>query len=109
MNFSGIDFEHAYSILPSKGVETEDELIWDYAFEETIVLGHTLLVVPVMQHYGPLTPKLDLKGPTKKFEQAQPLLMVGMIGDCVKGKFFEQIKRKAEQGNELAKNQINSL
>jgi len=109
MNFSGIDFEHTYGILPSKGAEIEDKLVWDYTFEETIVLSHTLLVVPVMQHYGPLTPKLDLKSPTKKFEHAQPLLAVGMIGDCVKGKFFEQIKQMAEQGNELAKDQIISL
>jgi len=109
MNFSGIDFEHTYGILPSKGAELEEKFVWDYTFDETIVLSHTLLVVPVMQHYGPLTPKLDLKGPTKKLEHAQPLLAVGMIGDCVKGKLFEQIKQMAEEGDELAKNQIDTL
>merc|ERR1711963_832920 len=109
MDFNGIDFEHAYSILPSKGAETEDRLVWDYTFEETIVLSHTLLVVPVMQHYGPLTPKLDLKGPTKKLEHAQPLLAVGMIGDCVKGKLFEQINQMAEQGDKLAMNRMDTL
>merc|ERR1711903_317323 len=69
---------------------------------EILVIGHTLLLVPVMQHYGPLAPKLDLKGPTKKFERAQPLLAVGMVGDCVKGAFFNEIHESAVKGDEMA-------
>jgi len=109
LQFSGIDFEHLYRILPSGSGEVSEPGVWEYTFEESIVLGHTLLLAPVMQHYGPLIPKLDLKGPTQKFEKAQPLLAVGMVGDCVKGKFFDDIKQLAEQGNELAASQRDTL
>jgi len=64
---------------------------------------------PVMQHYGPLIPKLDLKSPFSKFEQAQPLLAVGMIGDCVKGQFFNEIKQLAESGDVVAQQQRDTL
>mmetsp|Transcript_88353 Transcript_88353/g.156419 ORF Transcript_88353/g.156419 Transcript_88353/m.156419 type:complete len:521 (-) Transcript_88353:52-1614(-) len=103
LKFSGMDFEHRYNILPTQGGDMRQPSgIWDYSFAESIVLGHTLLVVPVMQHYGPLMPKLDLKGPIDEFEHPQPLLAVGMVGDCVKGSFFDEIKRKAEEGDEEA-------
>merc|ERR1719486_711364 len=109
LKFSGIDFEHLYRILPSQSADEEGEA-WRYNFEESILLGHTLLIAPVMQHYGPLSPKLDLShGPTKKFEQAQPLLAVGMVGDCVKGKFFDDIKMMAEKGSEVAIRQRDTL
>jgi hypothetical protein len=86
--------------LPSKKKDCDDA--WEYNFEESIVLCHSMLVVPVMQHYGPLIPKLDLKGPTRKFQKPLPLLVVGMIGDCVKGKFFDSIKSMAAEGNQVA-------
>lgn len=109
LDFSGRDFEHLYHILPV-GEATEDRIgIWRYSFAESIVLSHTLLLVPVMQHYGPLMPKLDLKGPTKKFEQPRALLAVGMIGDCVKGTVFDDIKQKADAGDERAKRQRDTL
>lgn len=104
--FNGTDFEHTYKILPGG---KDHPCCWGYNFEESIVLSHTLLLVPVMQHYGPLTPKLDLKGPTRKFEQAQPLLVVGMIGDCVKGAFFDDICKKASDGWEAATKQRDTL
>jgi len=110
LQFSGIDFEHLYKILPSEpGEEVAPTGVWEYVFEESIVLGHSLLVVPVMQQYGPLVPKLDLKGPTQKFEKAQPLLAVGMVGDCVKGTFFDDIKQQAEKGDEVARQQRDAL
>lgn len=111
--FSGLDFEHRYKILPS--AETDEVgpqssvSLWDYSFAESVVLGHTILLVPVMQYYGPLMPKLDLNGPTRKFEQAQPLLAVGMIGDCVKGQFFNDLKRKADEGDAMAQMQTATL
>lgn len=106
--FSGIDFEHAYGIIPDSHARAHscgDK----YNFEEAIVLSHTLLLVPVMQHYGPLTPKLDLKGPTREFEQPQPLLVVGMIGDCVKGPFFDDINKRADEGCDIAIEQRRTL
>eukprot|EP00930_Biecheleria_cincta_P034314 TRINITY_DN2372_c0_g1_i1.p1 TRINITY_DN2372_c0_g1~~TRINITY_DN2372_c0_g1_i1.p1 ORF type:complete len:509 (-),score=79.55 TRINITY_DN2372_c0_g1_i1:444-1943(-) len=106
--FNGIDFEHAYGIMPDAHARARscgDK----YNFEETIVLSHTLLLVPVMQHYGPLTPKLNLSGPTKEFEQPQPLLAVGMIGDCVKGPFFENISKRADAGCGVAIEQRETL
>lgn len=106
--YNGIDFEHAYGIIPGSTVNSRST-DYKYNFEETIVLSHTLLLVPVMQHYGPLTPKLDLKGPTSKFEQAQPLLVAGMIGDCVKGSFFDDISKKADDGCEVAIEQRKTL
>jgi hypothetical protein len=112
LEFSGIDFEHHYSILPSTTgtAEQRKQGTWEYTFDESIVLSHSLLIVPVMQHYGPLTPKLDLlKGPTKKLDPPQPLLAVGMIGDCVKGKFFDEIKEKAEKGDQDAIRQRDTL
>lgn len=110
LKFSGIDFEHRYNILPSQGGNAGQQSgIWDYSFAESIVLGHTLLVVPVMQHYGPLMPKLDFNGPTEEFEHPQPLLAVGMIGDCVKGSFFNEITRRAEEGDKEAQMQKDVL
>merc|ERR1719282_1715531 len=62
-----------------------------------------------MQYYGPLTPKLDLQSTTKKFEQPQPLLAVGMVGDCLKGKFFEDLQKKSKEGDKQAATQIDTL
>jgi len=108
LEFDGTDFEHAYGMLPPITNDKESTSAWDYTFDETIVIGHTLLLAPVMQHYGPLMPKLDLKS-IKKFEQACPLLVVGMIGDCVRGSLFEEIQRGAERGDEVAQRRLATL
>lgn len=108
LKFSGMDFEHLYKILPSE-LEAPEEGMSRISFAESIVLSHTLLLAPVMQHYGPLAPKLDLSGATKKFDIPQPLLAVGMIGDCVKGKLFNEIKEKADAGDEIAQGQRDTL
>lgn len=107
LKFNGIDFEHMYKIVPSEREELMDT--WNYTFAQNIVLSHTLLLVPVMQHYGPLMPKLDLKGPAKKLEVPQPLLAVGLIGDCVKGPFFEEIMQKADKHDAVAMKQRDTL
>eukprot|EP00930_Biecheleria_cincta_P034315 TRINITY_DN2372_c0_g2_i1.p1 TRINITY_DN2372_c0_g2~~TRINITY_DN2372_c0_g2_i1.p1 ORF type:complete len:521 (-),score=65.62 TRINITY_DN2372_c0_g2_i1:434-1996(-) len=108
--FSGVDFEHTYGIIADGNAHLRpSNYSYEYNFEETIVLSHTLLLVPVMQHYGPLTPKLDLKGPTKKFDEAQPLLVAGMDGDCVKGPFFDDICKRAAEGCDEAIEQKNTL
>jgi len=109
LEFSGVDFEHLYQILPSKDGDADCKSMWNFNFEESIVLSHTVLLVPVMQQYGPLAPKLDLKGPTKKFEQPMPLLVVGMNGDCVKGKLWDAITKMAEEGDESAMKQRANL
>eukprot|EP00930_Biecheleria_cincta_P044770 TRINITY_DN3082_c0_g1_i5.p1 TRINITY_DN3082_c0_g1~~TRINITY_DN3082_c0_g1_i5.p1 ORF type:complete len:782 (+),score=117.24 TRINITY_DN3082_c0_g1_i5:54-2348(+) len=105
LKFSGVDFEHAYSILPGCADHVG---AWDYNFEETIVLSHTLLLVPVMQFFSALKPKLDVKHGTLR-EHGAPLLVVGMIGDCVKGPFFNEVKERAENGDMEAIRQRDTL
>lgn len=96
LQFNGVDFEHEYDILPGgSGVGS----LWPYCFDETIVLSHTMLLAPVMQHYGPLVPTMNLGGGVAKFASPSPLLAVAMIGDCVKGNFWQDIVQKANQGN----------
>lgn len=110
LEFNGVDFEKLYKILPSPGSGPEDAGTYPYTFEESIVLSHTLLVAPVVQHYGPLTPKLDLTTSiTKKFEKPQQVLAVGMIGDCLKGNFFNDLTKKKEDGDKEAEAKIKIL
>lgn len=86
LQFDGVDFEHTYGLVDSAQSD-----VGIYSFPETIVLAHTLLLVPVVQRVAPLNPKLPIPDCTFR-KDGQPIVVVGMVGDCVKGSMFTHLQ-----------------
>merc|ERR1712137_170264 len=63
LRFDGMDFEHAYGLIG--GTEAETNI---YSFPESIILSHTLIFAPVLQHVTPLKPSLGCKETTFSHE-----------------------------------------
>jgi hypothetical protein len=78
LKMDGTDFENLYA-------QESDE--WKYGFNETIILSHTILLWAALQKYGPISPKMDAST-VKEFPVPEPILVVGMVGDCIKKTHF---------------------
>lgn len=92
LEFSGVDFEHRYGLVAGGNPSTE----WEYAFAESIVLTQTVLLVVTQQSYGPLSQGLKA---VPALPAPQPLLVVGMIGDCVKAQssFYKTLTKPQQE------------
>ena len=85
LKVDGIDFENLYS---------QESDNWKYGFNETIILSHTILLLAALQKYGPLSTKMDASK-VKEFPVPEPILVVAMVGDCVKPTcFFENLSEQ---------------
>merc|ERR1719411_1675191 len=104
LSFDGVDFEHFYGII---GQENEDGA---YSFPEIMILSHTILICPVHVKFAPFKPRMDkADGITEIKGVGQPMLVIGVVGDCFKGTNYDKIAKRASGGDNEAKAKIKIL
>jgi len=104
LSFDGIDFEHFYGII---GQENEDGA---YSFAEIMILSHTILICPVRVKFAPFKPRMDKTDGIAEIQGAgEPMLVIGVVGDCVKGTNYDKIAKAASEGDSEAKAKVEIL
>jgi len=75
-----------------------------------MIFSHTILVCPVHVKFAPFKPCMDKADGIAKIQGAgQPMLVIGVVGDCVKGTNYDRIAKAASEGDNKASAELKIL